>query len=46
MSIQISKAFTKIGFKECYEKNNGKIYEGPKKVIEEWINENESHYNV
>lgn len=40
------KAFTKIGLKECYENNNSKIYEGSKKLIEEWINENESHYNV
>lgn len=40
------KAFTKIGFKECYEKKNGKIYEGSKKTIEARINENESHYNV
>lgn len=40
------KAFTKIGLKECYEKNNGKIYEGSKKVIEAWLNQNQSLYNV
>lgn len=40
------KAFTKIGLKGCYEKNNGKIYEGSKRTIEAWINENQYHYNV
>lgn len=34
------KAFTKIGFKECYEKNDGKIYASDKKTINKWLCKN------